>query len=187
MSHCSSSTAAALTLIASVAGTLTLVSTARADDATVVTVTPSPPVVVDPAPAADTVQSHKETAPDMREIGGGIVTFGISYGISLGVAATSAHQGDSHLYVPIVGPWLDFGDRGPCSQGSCDKETAYRALIVVDGIFQALGALSIVSGFVFQTTHEDTTTSTVAASQSSVRIVPMYANGGPCLAAVGSF
>jgi hypothetical protein len=177
--------AAALTLVAC---TLSFASSSRADDVTVVTATPSPPVVIEPAPAPDTVRTHTETSsPDMREIGGGVVTLGISYGIALGVAATSAHQGDDHLYVPVVGPWLDFGDRGGCAAGSCDKENAYRAVIVVDGVFQALGALSIVSGFVFQTTQDVATTSTADATPPNIRIVPTYTNGGPGLAAVGRF
>jgi hypothetical protein len=177
-------TVAGLTLVAS---TLSFASTGHGDDVTVVTPTPQPPVVVDSAPPVDTVRTRSETGPDMREVGGGILTFGIAYGISLGVAASSSHQGDSHLYVPVVGPWLDFGDRGGCAPGTCDKETAYRTLIVVDGVFQALGALSIISGLVFQTTHDVAITSTPDRSQATIRIVPMYTNGGPALAAVCRF
>ena len=100
-------TAAGLTVIA---GTLSLAQVSRADDVTVVAPEPAPVVVV--RPETDTVQTRTEsTGPDMRKIGGGIVTFGISYGVAVVVAATSDHQGDNHLYVPIVGPWLDFGDR----------------------------------------------------------------------------
>jgi hypothetical protein len=153
-----------VTALALVAGTLSSASLSRADDVT----------------------RTETTSPDMREVGGGVVTFGISYGIALGVAATSGHQGDDHLYIPVVGPWLDFGDRGAC-RGSCDNETVDRAFIVVDGVFQALGALSIVSGLVFQTTHDVATTSTADVTQPSLRIVPIYANGVPGLAAVGRF
>jgi hypothetical protein len=139
--------------------------------------------------AEDTSTRTESTGPDMREIGGGLVTFGISYGVALGVAATSGHQGDSHLYVPIVGPWLDFGDRGSCPQtGSCDKETTYRVLIVADGIFQALGALSVVSGFLFQTTREVTTTTSAGATAPAIQVTPVqYAHGGLGLAAIGRF
>ncbi len=143
-----------------------------------------------PEPASDTVRTHTETTgPDLRRIGGGIVVFGISYGVSVVVAASSGHQGDSHLYVPIVGPWLDFGDRGHCPQtGSCDGETTNRVLLVADGIFQAVGALSVVSGFLFQKTSDVTTTKTGSAIEPIVQITPMeYAHGGLGLAALGRF
>jgi hypothetical protein len=168
------------------AGTLTIGSTSRADDAS--SAAPAPVVVAQPT-GSDTVRTHTEsTGPDGRTIGGGIVTFGISYGIAIGVAAGSDHEGDHHLFAPIVGPWLDLGDRGTCPLSrSCAAETANRALIVVDGIFQAIGVLTVVSGFVFQKTS-DVTTTTTAATQSTVKITPVqYAHGGMGLAAVGTF
>jgi hypothetical protein len=61
-------------------------------------------------------------------------------------------------------------------------------LIAVDGVFQGLGLLSVVSGLVFQKTHEVTTTTTAAATQPTVQITPVeYAHGGLGLAAVGRF
>ncbi len=151
---------------------------------------PAPVVIVQPAPVTDTVQTRYESGgPDMRMIGGGIVTFGISYGVAVGVAAGSTHQGDNHLYVPIVGPWLDFGDRGTCPQtGSCDGETTDRVLIVVDEVFQAVGVLSVLSGFLFPNTREVTTTTSNASTQPTLHITPVnYGSGGAGLAAIGTF
>jgi hypothetical protein len=176
-------TAAAL---AAVAGTLTIAATSRADDAN----PPAPVVVAQPA-GPDTVQTRTEsTGPDGRTIGGGIVTFGISYGIAIGVAAGSGHEGDRHLFVPLIGPWLDLGDRGACPLSrSCAAETGNRALIVVDGVFQAIGVLTVVSGFVFPKTRDvTTTTTTTAATKPTFDITPVrYAHGGLGLAAVGTF
>jgi hypothetical protein len=180
-------TAAALTLVA---GTVTsLPATSRADD---VTTTTAPPVVVpQPAPIVDTTQTHTESAgPDLRTIGGGLITLGVSYSIGIAVAANSDHHGDRHLYVPVIGPWLDLGDRGGnCSQsGSCDKETFNRFLIAADGVFQALGVLSIVSGFVFEPKREVTMTTTTATTRPTLQITPVeYAHGGLGLAALGTF
>jgi hypothetical protein len=96
-----------------VATSFTFASTSRADDVTVVTPTPAPVVVVQAEPSTGTSRTYTQsTGPDMRMIGGGIVTFGISYGVAVAVAAKSSHQGDGHLYVPILGPRMDFGDRG---------------------------------------------------------------------------
>jgi hypothetical protein len=173
-------TAAALTLVS---GSLCFASSARADDA------PAPVVVVQPASTTtETVHTHSESSgPDMRAIDGGIFTFGVSYAVAVIVGATSSHAGDGSLYVPVAGPWMDFANRGGCPPtGGCDTETTNKVLLVVDGVFQALGALSIVSGFVFQRSTDDTTTTTTA-SRPSLQIVPQYADGGMRLAAVGRF
>jgi hypothetical protein len=165
-------TAAALTLVT---GSLCLHSTSRADDATASTST------------TETVHTHTESSgPDMRVVGGGIFTFGVSYAVAVVVGATSTHQGDGDLYIPIVGPWMDFVDRGGCPQsGSCGAETGNKVLLVVDGVFQAIGVLSIASGLLFERTTVDTTTT---STQPSVRITPVeYAHGGLGLAAVGRF
>jgi hypothetical protein len=139
------------------------------------------PVAVESAPAPDTARAR--TDPEVRAIAGGVFTFGISYGFALGVAATSGHQGDSHLYMPIVGPWLDLGDRGSCPHAaSCNNETAYGALIVADGVLQTLGALLVVSGFAFPTTRE------VMTAAPTIQIAPVeYAHGGLGLATFGTF
>lgn len=170
-------TAAALTLVG---GTLSLTSPSRADDGVVGAPAAAPVVVPQPAPIADTVQTRTETTgPDIRMISGGILTFGISYGVSVGIAATSGHRGDDHLYVPLVGPWLDFADRGNCPKiGSCTGETANRVFIAADGVFQAVGVLAVVSGLVFDRTREVTTT-TSGATRPAVQITPVgYAHGG---------
>jgi hypothetical protein len=170
-----------------VAALLTIAPRSRADDVTGSTPTPPAPVVVGQPPATDTVQTRTERdGPDLRVVSGGVVTFVVPYGIAVVVAATSGHQGDSHLYVPLAGPWLDLGDRGRCG-GACAQETANRAALVVDGVFQALGVLSIISGFVFERTREVTTTTTTA-TQPTVQITPVqYAHGGVGLAAIGRF
>jgi hypothetical protein len=162
---------AALTLVT---GSLCFAATSRADDATASTSTTE-------------TRTHTESSgPDMRVVGGGIFTFGVSYAVAVVVGATSTHQGDSDLYVPIVGPWMDFVDRGGCPQNaSCGAETGNKVLLVVDGVFQAIGVLSIAEGLLFERSTVDTTTT---STQPSVQITPVeYAHGGLGLAAVGRF
>jgi hypothetical protein len=81
-------------------------------------------------------------------ISSGLLTFGLGYGAAVAVAATSSHQGDNRLYVPLLGPWLDIGDRGSCGveNPSCDHETTNKLLLVGDGIVQGVGALTILAG-----------------------------------------
>ncbi len=180
-------TAASVTVLT---GTLSFAPISRADDVTVIAPQPAPVVVVRPAPATDTVQTRTESAgADTTQIGAGAITLGISFGVAAVVASTSGRAADSDLYVPIVGPWLDLTDRGRSPpHGSYDPEIGNRVLIVIDGVFQGLGVLSIVSGLVFPRTHEVTTTTTGAATQPTVQIRPEeFAHGGLGVAAVGRF
>jgi hypothetical protein len=109
--------------------------------------TPAPqPVVVEASPARETTA----VGPNAMLLKSGLFVFGIPYGTSVVVAATSNRSSDQNLYVPVVGPWLDFADRGDCGNlgnPSCSGETAIKVLLAADGIFQAIGAVELVSAF----------------------------------------
>jgi hypothetical protein len=115
----------------------------------------------------------------------GVVTLGLSYGAAALVAATSTHQGDNRLYVPVLGPWLDLADRGSCpvESSSCDHETTNKILLVSDGVIQAVGALTILSGLM--------SPSRPLAQVGGLKIATVapvsYGAGRPGLAAVGTF
>lgn len=114
---------------------------------------PSGPTVVEPAappPPAETAM-HPETRPNRTLLMTGLVLFGAPYVASMGIAATSPHPGDSNLWVPVAGPWIDLGQRGGCN-GDCGNETGNKVLLVGDGILQTIGALQIVGAFVFPET-----------------------------------
>src|SRR5229473_4984867 len=106
--------------------------------------------------AAQRRETVSVTSPNGAMIHTGIFTLGVPYVASVVVAASSDHQGDRSLYWPVVGPWMDLADRGSCGhtgETSCGNETGNKALLVVDGIFQGIGALDIVGAFVFPETH----------------------------------
>jgi hypothetical protein len=152
-------------------------------------------VVVAPPPAQTTVVATGTSAavaerpyrgPDRRLIGSGITTFALSYIPALVVAAESDQSTDHHLYVPVVGPWLDLGDRPGCGPThiGCDTETTYKVLLVLDGIFQDLGVLTAVSGFLMPERHEVVQT---ADDKLHVLVAPSSVGTGYGMAAVGSF
>ena len=96
------------------------------------------------------------TGPNRALLHSGLFTFGVPYIASVVVASTSDHPGDSNLYIPVVGPWMDLADRGGCGgfgQRSCGGETGYKVLLVADGILQGFGALDIVGAFLFPESH----------------------------------
>jgi hypothetical protein len=88
------------------------------------------------------------------------------------------------LYAPVAGPWLDLANRGECPpSSSCGNETAYKALLIADGVLQGVGVLQVISGLLFPVTHSVTT----VESAVHVRIVPRVGREGYGLTAVGTF
>jgi hypothetical protein len=113
----------------------------------------------------------------------GLVTTGLSYTPALVVAVNSDRSEDKYLYAPFVGPWLDLGSRD-------DDSKVNRTLLVVDGVFQTIGALQLIASFMFI----DSGSGTVAASNDDGSIVTeaavapaRFADDGYGLVAVGRF
>lgn len=117
----------------------------------------------------------------------GLIVFGAPYVASIGIAATSAHAGDSNLWIPAVGPWLDVGSRGGCpADGGCGAETGAKALLVVDGLLQTMGLIQVVGAFVFPETYISTVA--VRSESPAVRFAPtQIGRGGYGFSAFGHF
>jgi hypothetical protein len=147
--------------------------------------------------AANAETTVVTTAPPSREavaggpnsalLGSGLFAFGIPYVASVIVAAESNHAGDKNLYVPVVGPWMDFAQRGDCgglTQPSCDSETGYKVLLAADGILQGIGAIEIVGALLMPETH----TVTTVATEPRIMLGPSrVGRSGYGLSAVGTF
>jgi hypothetical protein len=144
-------------------------------------------VVGNGGPQAPEQIQRPYTRPNRALLMSGLVLFGAPYVASIGIAATSAHAGDSSLWIPAVGPWLDVGARGGCpANGGCGGETGAKFLLVVDGILQTMGVLQVVGAFVFPETYVATNVATT--SGASVRFAPtQIGRGGYGLTAVGQF
>lgn len=152
----------------------------------VVEQTPPPAPTVYVPPARETV-TETDTGPNALLMSG-LVGFGASYGAAVIVAASSDHQGDNRLYVPVVGPWLDIADRGSCpvKNSACDNETTNKVLLVADGVIQGASALAIVGGILSVGSEHHSRTTTV--SQTGVHFTPVsYGPASPGLAAFGSW
>ncbi|MGD0525915.1 MAG: hypothetical protein ABSE49_12270 [Polyangiaceae bacterium] len=155
---------------------------------------PSPgvaePQAVEPVPVAPVVAERTvqpENRPNRTLLMTGLILFGATYAGSIGVAAGSPHQGDSNLYVPVVGPWLDLSSRPGCpSTADCGAETGNRVLLVGDGILQTIGALEIIGAFVFP---ETIPVAHVATDKSGGEVMfsPSKVGNGYGMAAVGLF
>jgi len=164
---------------------------------TVVTPAPAPqpapqPVIVVPQPqAAPRTTTVIAPQPEGTEVSDewnapvfatGALVFAGSYGASAVVAGSSDHVGADRLYVPVVGPWLALNDWGNCpiEEPRCDKNTTDKVLLVADGVFQAAGVITMVSGLLSPSHHTVYTTRTAAMKP---KITPTH-NG---FAVVGRF
>lgn len=162
-------------------------------------VTPAPP----PAPQQPVIVVNPETRPVRTTVierdpetytetdawnapvfATGAVVFAGSYGASAIVASQSDHVGADRLYVPVVGPWLALNDWGNCpiEQPRCDENTTEKVLLVADGVFQAAGVITMVTGLLSPTSHTVVRTRT-ADNAKKVKVTPTR-NG---FAVVGRF
>ena len=159
------------------------------------------PVVVEPAQAAPPSQvvvddRHGEVEADSAHhwrpnralLMTGLVLAGVPYIASATVAATSSHTGDADLWVPVIGPWLDVGNRGGCpaNNASCGAEIGNKVLLVGDGIFQSVGVLEIAGAFIFPETVRIATVQTGKGSWFTVAPARLGA-GAYGMSAVGQF
>lgn len=163
-----------------------------AQDTTVVQAPPPPPaqptaIVAGPAPVTETSTGY--SGPNRYMIGSGLVVFGLSYIPAVIVAGESSLPADHHLYIPIVGPWIDMGTRPPCGVNNvtCDNETTNKVLLGIDGVFQGLGALTTVFGFLMPE-HNHVITTTAAADEPTIHFTPAQVGpSGYGAAAFGTF
>src|SRR5580658_9317570 len=122
---------AAFSISAAVGATVVGTSTARADEVV--------------------VRESVYGGPNRTLFWSGVFTAGVPYVASTIVGAESDYSPDRALFIPIAGPWVDLAQRGGCpiSSASCNTETLNKVFLVGDGILQGIGAITIVSAFLF--------------------------------------
>jgi hypothetical protein len=148
----------------------------------------------DPAapPPATTVTTQETTSqatgPSLAMVGSGVVIFGLSYLPAVVVGASSGLNADRTLFVPLVGPWIDLTQRPGCSPAStCNAENTAKVALVVDGIFQGIGVLTILGGFL-TTAHETKTVQRAADLRPTLHLTPAQVGGsGYGMVALGTF
>jgi len=140
--------------------TCTGVALAQQPDVATTTALPAtaqPPLVTTTPPTTAIVTTQQQTMVDLPAqettrspvnrplLITGLVVFGGTYGASVIDAATSTRDADkNYLIYPVVGPWMDYAHRD-CDLRPCPNETGNKALLILDGVGQGLGALSVVA------------------------------------------
>lgn len=135
-----------------------------------------------------TVLAEPPRAPEEARAPWTVTTIGTavflgSYGLSVGFGSQSLDRDNAGLYVPLLGPWIALGAHSgdcPLSDPDCDDDTRTKALLVIDGIAQATGALMVVSGLVEQQKAKK-------RDERFVKIRPVITRGNPGIAVIGRF
>ena len=70
--------------------------------------------------SAQSRETVSTTGPNRALLHSGVFMLGVPYVASIIVAAGSDHPGDSNLYLPVAGPWMDLGSRGSCGDPGPD-------------------------------------------------------------------
>jgi hypothetical protein len=114
----------------------------------------------------------------------GLVLFGGSYIPAIAVGAESARPSDNpNLFIPVAGPWIDLGERDCSGSHPCSGDAGNKALLIIDGIGQGLGALAILSSFVVHERHRNW----FIIGNETVHASPTTVGTGYGLAAAGHF
>jgi hypothetical protein len=156
----------------------------------------SPHLVEDDTPGAgDSQQGRAAGAEEARheDLGAslmltGIVTFGLSYVPALYVGNDSNLLADRKLQIPVAGPWLDLYSRPGCGATgvNCRNESGYTALLMIDGLAQALSAIEVMAALV-ELAQEDPQ-APKESEEAKVRVMPAsFGPGGYGMAAIGKF
>jgi hypothetical protein len=186
---------------------ISIVSTgAHAQQQGGVMVTPTAPgggVMVTPAPGPSTngavptvpyragvgEQRTEFIRPNVPLLTAGGLTFLGSYVPSFIVAASSDHDGDKWLYLPVAGPFIDLASRGcdnDIQTGTCGTTAWERGALIASGAVQAVGAAMIVGSF-FTPSRKVVTTGAVDKPRL-LQITPVtLGSRAPGLMAVGTF
>lgn len=146
-------------------------------------------VVGTPAAHADEVVVRESVyaGPNRTLFWSGVFTAGVPYVASTIVGAESSYSPDRALFIPIAGPWLDLAQRGGCplAVSSCDTETFNKVMLVGDGIFQGIGAVSIISSFLFP--ERDGVRGRHRYGKNDLHVAPLWLRSGGGLTASGTF
>ena len=140
--------------------------------------------------AAPAVVEQTRYAPPNRPIlAAGVIAFIASYGPAVIVAAANNDSFDNNLYIPLVGPWLDLQNRpgcgGPGEAACTGRENGERVLLVLSGVFQALGAMTAAVGLIVPEKRH--VPSKAKADKPALDVSPALLRGGYGLAAQGTF
>jgi hypothetical protein len=138
--------------------------------------------------SSDSSERSIEKRPNRTLLSTGIGIFVVSYGASAVAGAVSDREADKNLFIPVVGPWLDLGDRGCGTEPCGSREDINKAMIVTSGIVQGAGVLMALGSLVIpESTTVTEKRTTAKAAKPEVHVTPLSFRAGAGFGAVGRF
>ncbi len=135
-------------------------------------------------PGTEYGERSVEHRPNKTLLTTGIGIFVVSYAASGIAGLASTKDSDGFLLVPLVGPWLDLGNRNcPCG----GREDTNRAAIVTAGVFQTAGALLTLGSFFIPESTSVTNEKHVVTTKPEVHVTPVSYGNGAGIGAIGRF
>lgn len=163
-------------------------------------VQPAPVVVQQPAstttttaapyypPGSDTSERTIEKRPNRTLLSTGVGIFVVSYGASAVAGAISDRESDKNLFIPVVGPWIDLGDRNCSTAEPCgNREDINKAMLITSGVVQGAGVLMALGSLIIPETTSVKETRTTAKNKPTVAVAPVSFGAGAGLGAIGRF
>jgi hypothetical protein len=149
------------------------------------------PATIAPSPVEETTTPY--AGPNGAVIATGGLIFIAAYAPVVAIGAGSGQTVDRDLYIPVAGPFIDLATRHDCEAGNlnCDKEIANKVLLAADGIWQGIGVLTALAGFLI-TEHAPVVTTAKAdakktTSGPTIRFAPTMGPGEAGVTALGTF
>jgi hypothetical protein len=139
---------------------------------------------IDHGHSALEAQFERGMSPSPRDVAAlsGFALFGVAYSNSVLVALLSDRASDRKLYIPVVGPWLDLGERD-CAAQPCSLPWLSGTLLVVDGVVQGAGVALLAASLFLPDRPPD-----VGVGAARVEVWPVrLASGAYGLEATGKF
>jgi hypothetical protein len=151
------------------------------------TTTAAPYVTTSPASDRYT-EREVATRPNRALLSTGTGLFILSYGGSVIAGAVSDREEDKRLFIPVVGPWLDLGQRDCGAATPCgSNEDLAKAMIVTSGVVQGAGILMALGSFFIPETTTVTERTQTAKTKPTVKVLPVSFAAGAGVGAVGRF
>lgn len=130
-------------------------------------------------------ETSTEHRPNKTLLSTGVGLFVVSYVPSLVAGAVSPRDSDKDLFIPVVGPWMDLGNRG-CDTRDCgSREDINKAMLITSGVVQGAGVLLGLGSLLIPETTTTTTKRTTAKAE--VKVLPVSFGAGAGVGAIGRF
>lgn len=154
-------------------------TTTSADDTTAAAATPV--TTTSPPPTGESTVIYSKRTPNKAVLITGASLLVGTYVTTAALAGANGSVADKDLYIPIVGPWINIGDRPSSTRSDSTRDTL---LIAGSGVLQGIGALMTVGSFFIP---EKVPAARIAAGNVKMEVMPTAAAGSAGLGAIGTF